>query len=167
MSQTWALSQTANKASGTCSVCRAVRQLHHKDGTVHKHGPRSNPCPGSNKPPLSAVSGGAALSQPVSQSQTLVSTTQSDVAGVAPISWSPSEAPIMKHIPKSARPSCASQMATLFQNVVYNPEKIDSWLKILNWPMAVLQPVKRGESGAMCLVLSRTVQVRSQRAKHL
>ena len=51
----WPLSQDANKAFGICSVCRATRQLHLKDGTVHKHGPRDRPCPGSNKPPLSTA----------------------------------------------------------------------------------------------------------------
>ena len=49
--QTWSLSQLANKASGECSVCHAVRQLHNKDGTVHQHGPRRNRCPGSGKLP--------------------------------------------------------------------------------------------------------------------
>ena len=36
--QTWALSQDANKPSGQCSVCREVRQLHPKNGTVHSTG---------------------------------------------------------------------------------------------------------------------------------
>jgi len=30
-----------------------TRQLHNKDGTVHKHGPKNNRCPGSHKAPLS------------------------------------------------------------------------------------------------------------------
>ena len=55
MSQrTWALSQDANKSSGVCCVCRATRQLHHKDGKVHRHGPCDKPCPGSNKLPICA-----------------------------------------------------------------------------------------------------------------
>jgi len=32
MSQTWPLSQEANKSSGTCSVCLATRQFHIRDG---------------------------------------------------------------------------------------------------------------------------------------
>ena len=51
-SQSWHLSQEANKASGVCSVCLNVRQLHLKDGLVHRHGPRHQPCAGSHKPPL-------------------------------------------------------------------------------------------------------------------
>src|SRR5688572_10778191 len=49
-----------NKASGVCSRCLAVRQLHLKDGTVHLHGPRNSPCPGSRQPPLSSTSVSAA-----------------------------------------------------------------------------------------------------------
>jgi len=52
-SQSWSLSQEANKKSGTFkSVCFATRQLHNKDGTMHRHGPRDNPCSGSNQLPL-------------------------------------------------------------------------------------------------------------------
>ena len=50
--QTWPLSQDANKRSGVCSFCHEVRQLHLKDGSIHLHGPRQKPCPGSNKPPM-------------------------------------------------------------------------------------------------------------------
>src|SRR5260221_11485401 len=50
--QTWALSQTANKNKGTCSVCGAIRQIHMTNGTLHLHGPRKKPCTGSNKPPI-------------------------------------------------------------------------------------------------------------------
>ena len=55
MSQSWPLSQRANKKKGICSVCRAVCQLKNKDGTVHRHGKRDDKCPGSDKAPLSIV----------------------------------------------------------------------------------------------------------------
>jgi hypothetical protein len=45
MSQKWALLLTANKASGVFPVCKATRQLHLKDGTLHLHGHRVNRCP--------------------------------------------------------------------------------------------------------------------------
>jgi len=51
----WAIISRCQQISGVYSVCRqcgATRQLHHKDGNVHKYGPRDKPCPGSNKPPL-------------------------------------------------------------------------------------------------------------------
>ena len=60
--QNWPISQDAGKAKGVCSVCLEVRQLLLKDGTVHQHGPRSNRCPGSCKPPLNVLSSSLPLS---------------------------------------------------------------------------------------------------------
>lgn len=54
-SQKWWLSQKANKSSGECSVCHAVRQLHLDDGTVYRHVLHDNPCPGSDKPPAAVL----------------------------------------------------------------------------------------------------------------
>jgi hypothetical protein len=48
---THGVNKASGKSNGTCSVCFVKRQLHLKDGTVHLHGPRLDPCPGSNKPP--------------------------------------------------------------------------------------------------------------------
>ena len=48
----WLISQTANKADGSCSVCLAVHQLHPRDGTTQLHGSRDKRCPGSHKPSL-------------------------------------------------------------------------------------------------------------------
>ena len=66
-SRSWSLTQEANNLSGVCSACRATRQLHINDGTVHNHGPRANPYPDSHKPPLSvskpSVRGGLADSK--------------------------------------------------------------------------------------------------------
>ena len=56
LNQRWTLSQECNKSNGICSVCFATRQLHIKDNKIHVHGPRNNPCAGSNKPPLSIPS---------------------------------------------------------------------------------------------------------------
>jgi len=50
-SQTWTLSQDANK-NAERAVCFATRQLHVKDGTVHNLGPRSKLCSGSHQPSL-------------------------------------------------------------------------------------------------------------------
>ena len=70
--QTWSLSHDANKANGTCSVCHAVRQLHLKDGTIHRPGPRHNPCHGSDKATiLSTLSLSTASYQPAAFSTTI------------------------------------------------------------------------------------------------
>ena len=51
----WPLSQEVHKASGVCTVCIAVRQLHLRGNTVHWQGPRNNPCPGSDKASLDSI----------------------------------------------------------------------------------------------------------------
>ena len=45
-------SQSQQKAKGICGVCFSEWKLHHKNGLVHRHGPRNNPCPGSHRLPL-------------------------------------------------------------------------------------------------------------------
>ena len=37
--------------TGSCSHCRAIFKIGASNGTIHKHGPRTNPCPGSGQPP--------------------------------------------------------------------------------------------------------------------
>ena len=51
-----------------CARCQAVRQIHIKYGTIHRHGPRNNPCPGSDLPSLAAAAA-PATAQPVPCSQ--------------------------------------------------------------------------------------------------
>src|SRR6266516_5703815 len=118
-SQSWPLSQTANKNSGICSICQATRQLHLKDGTIHRHGPRDNPCLGSDRPPL----GPSMLVTPATglgNSAPMVSGVSSNPSGEGlsqtqqptdQSCWVPDEVGVIKHIPKSARCSCANHLA--------------------------------------------------------
>ena len=120
--RSWPLSQTANKSSGNCSVCLAVCQLLKKDGTVHRHGPRSQPCPGSAKPPL-----GGAANTPTAE-DTTATNSRNDRTTEDPSSPASSAAAttinvdsgnsyqlqsfifnsrVIKRIPKSARTACA------------------------------------------------------------
>ena len=153
MSQrSWSLSQEANKSSGVCCVCRATRQLHHKDGLVHRHGPRDNPCPGSHKPPLSLVhniNSALQAQSPASGSQHNFIGPNTSVASVSAASqhtvvWSPADVPIIKHIPKSARPACAAHLAKLLRQVTARPSIVDNWLAVLNWSQSILVTPKRG-----------------------
>ena len=150
MSQSWPLSAEANKKKGVCSVCFATRQLHLKDGTVHKHGPRDNPCLGSHKLPLSntdipgtpAVDVGAAS---ISQPHSLAVGAQPPTGNEPPSAyWNPHPIPIIKHIPKSARPACATHLAHLFRQVAAHPDVEQHWLAIINWARQVLCSPKRG-----------------------
>ena len=93
----------------------ATRQLHNKDGTVHKHGRRNNPCSGPHKAPLSVgtpgcpasgstfhTSSSATNSQPTGTA--FVATEVSQVSSQSPNShptatWLPNHPLIIKHIP--------------------------------------------------------------------
>ena len=166
-SQTWTLSEAAGKRSGTCKVCLAVRQLHNKDGTVHKHGPRDNPCPGSHQPPLSgsehsqitqaAACNSAALSPSLllyrsttestnqansfNEPHTAIQSSQSP--GKFPF-WALSGCPMIKHIPKAARFVCATHLAGLLRKVADNPANLKAWKNVLTWSCRVLGSLKRG-----------------------
>lgn len=167
-SQTWSLSEAAGKRSGTCKVCLAVRQLHNKDGTVHKHGPRDNPCPGSHQLPLSgsehsqitqaAACSSAALSSSLLSCRTTTESSTNQVnsfnephtaiqssqsPGEFPF-WALSLCPIIKHIPKAARFVCATHLAGLLRKVADNPYNLKEWKNVLTWSRRILGSLKRG-----------------------
>jgi hypothetical protein len=126
--QTWSLSQDAHKSSGVCSSCHAVRQLHIKDGTIHRHGPRSKPCDGSDKPPLFIQS--APLTQVSTNTSTMPSVSSNQASTVIASSMSttstslpvfthplPPRNGLIKHIPKSARPACATHLSSSLNSI--------------------------------------------------
>ena len=147
--QPWPLSQKANKASGTCSVCRATRQLHLKDGTIHRHGPKNNPCPGSHQLPISSIMRSDNI-DPATETVSTSSDTQpsSCTANGVPqsdtsTSWAPITHQLIKHIPKSARSACSSHLAKLLRSVVAHPDVLDNWISLFNWSGSILLPPKR------------------------
>jgi len=143
MSQNWPLSQEANKASGVCSVCLATRQLHLRDGTVHRHGPRESPCPGSNKPPLCVNQQSDSVPDPP-PSVTPPATSDGLPSSQMPPIWSPGNVTSIKHIPKSARAACASHLASVLRSIVSDPASVSNWTGLFQWDGTILQPPKRG-----------------------
>lgn len=158
MSQTqnWPLSQQANKKKGTCSVCHAIRQLKDRDGTVHRHGPRLNPCPGSDLAPSSVVNSSGSATDSLSQTTqqqlvTPLSNNSDDAPNCSASSsmnflpdWSVATQPCIKHIPKSVRPACSSHLAGLLRNVVSNRNNLEAWRSLFSWCSRVLPVAKRG-----------------------
>ena len=151
--QTWSLSQDANKACGECSVCHAIRQLHHKDGNVHLHGPRKNRCAGSNKPPVAIQPIGvvnqsnfsAPSASQFSQQQEVSTASSSFGLPSSPSSLSLSSAGlnadvfdfhyrtghIIKHIPRSARSHCTSELTRAIKGVLAHHDNRDAWSTLL------------------------------------
>ena len=155
--QLWPLSQKANKQSGVCSVCFATRQIHLKDGTIHQHGPRLNPCLGSHKPPLRnslAVTGStntqnqnvtsaAALTDSVSATNSAASSPPSHLMshptpGVVSI----------KHNLRSARPHIARELTTVFNHITSNPDDPVNWSSLLSFgPNMLHAPPRHVQAG--------------------
>ena len=150
--QTWPLSQDAHKSCGVCSSCHAVRQLHMKDGTIHRHGPRSKPCDGSDKPPLSAESTSVQSSSftssgaghpPSSFSSSSVASSLSTMAERSVFSHPQMVIGLIKRITKSARPACASHLSNLLHGVTDNLVTLEPWSDLLHFGANVLQKPDR------------------------
>lgn len=164
-SQTWALSQEANKRSGMCSVCFATRQIHVKDGTIHRHGPRNNPCPGSDQLPASDTLQSQQSQQSIMATQPPQSSTTTDspslmrqtvisvdlhtaieplMQHVDSIQHPIQDKPILKRIPKGARPAVSNLLIKLIQNVLSSSSTEASWSKLLYFSTACLAKPNRG-----------------------
>jgi hypothetical protein len=156
-SQSWALSQEANKKSGTCSVCFATRQLHNKDGIIHRHGPRDNPCSGSHLLPLSQstitasqlVQATSTSIRPavftLSNSATVISSGQQSSGDTVqhPVHC----ALVLKRIPKNARVHVGNLLQKLINDVLQHPSSLVSWSRLLGFPSACLtKPCRGGKS---------------------
>ena len=158
-SQNWTLSEAAGKRSGACSVCLAVHQLHHKDGTVHKHGPRDNPCSGSHQLPLdgtvssqftraaaddnSTVSLSTQLIRPVSVEQSTAADQLTTINSSSFPVWALTSYPLIKHIPRTARFACATHLAGLLRKVADDAMNLNAWKQVFTWSRRVLGSLKR------------------------
>lgn len=157
----WPLSQQCNKASGSCSVYHATCQLHHVGGTVHLHGSRHNRCPGSNKLPAAAVSS----SQPFTGSlpedflRIIDTSTTAPIAKCAATIYHPNiNAPIIKHIPKSARSACANLFNDIITKAAGDVKNLSNWHHLLNFAASLLlKPPRTGQSDNLTSIIKKRV----------
>src|ERR1043165_56243 len=103
------------KGKGTCRVCWAEFKTHSSDGTIHRHGPRPSPCPGSSQPPAEILAPSLILSPSSTTDSENHSSIQtqpdSDGQHVPPLSTlfhRVVRGALVKRIPRSARASCAA-----------------------------------------------------------
>ena len=150
----------------------SVRQLHLKDGTIHLQGYRKNPCLGSHKLPSAFISAQQNSSDLIQS--TLIPelsagyelTLQSSAVvdnNKFPPKQPPSYSslfpasnsvlfehpqfglPIIKHIPKSVRPSCNAYLSTLLFKLCATPDNISLWRTFLNFAPSFLFKPRRAE----------------------
>src|SRR6218665_1148267 len=134
---------------------------HRRDGYVHAHGFRNDPCKGSRLPPLSSVMTQQRVSRVISSSQRYEdsaegrqSSTPADlhldtgqgttgsaeievddggVDGEANMIGHPRQrrGMVMKHIPKGARFACSKALTDILQSIIGKPSEIEHWNRLL------------------------------------
>ena len=126
---------------GTCSICRKSCALL-KSGLIHQHGPRTKPCLGSGKRPLAGSRRPApkpsAEVQHVpstlapdndspndSSSQDLFVSFHTPPPQASSIGHPVRRAPILRRIPKGARPEASRVLGGLLREIVKDVEDID------------------------------------------
>ena len=116
---------------------------------VIRHGSRHKPCEGSDKPPLNIVGPAthrssalgsvdptaAATAFPSSNEldSVVVSSDVENAQDALVSDFVPVCVPLIKHIPKSARPACATHLKKLLDNVVSDCKVVSAWLAVLYW----------------------------------
>jgi len=153
MSQASMDSQKAPKEMGTCSVCWSTFRIQRATGSIHKHGPRRNPCPGSDKPPstvqtsqLLAPSQNSATATSIANatasttsSQTSQTATEVDGALSHP-KWKT----LISRIPRAARPACRELLTQILRRIVDAPKDKSAWMELLHFGPIILAKPKRG-----------------------
>lgn len=167
------VAQGVIKASGVCSRCLSVRQLHLRDGTVHQHGPRNSPCPGSKQPPLTQPRqddrpGGGAAAGPL-----LTGGAQEGSGTIVPLdppnprtqrggdglNRHPRHGGIMKHVPKGARFACSQALEGILNSINSNPRNVENWHRLLRFASTVLaQPPRAGRRRNMASVIKKRIE---------
>ena len=129
--QHWPLSQDLNKRSGQCSVCFAYRKILLSDGLIHLHGPRNNPCSGSNKPPLhSAIVPSSTLGL-ADDFLRINNTAELPAIGLNAVGddtfqYLVVSTPLIKHIPRSARGLYGKLLVEILHKINSNTSKVKS-----------------------------------------
>ena len=182
-SQSWPLSQDVNKLSGECSICHATCQLHLKDGTVHKHGSRQNPCAGSGKLPLKVnppdrpstaaqnyigTTGNTNLTpivDPIPSSAPLLDSSSVTLPSSGLLSHPKLPGPIIKHILKLARPACCDRLEHILQGIASEPQDISMWRELFSFGQSVLaKPAQGGRRHNLTGIIKKRASAGSDQA---
>jgi len=158
--------QTGGGEVGTCTSCRKSCALL-RSGNTHQHGPRHKPCSGSGKAPAA----GSRRPAPLRSVQRDASPSSSlDISSQVPLTLSASDdsapidhprraAPILKRIPRGARPEAANVLQRLLGSVVGHASDIANWTRLLGFASACLvQPGRGGKSRNFTTLVNRQIR---------
>ena len=156
--QHWPISHDLNKHSGQCSVCFAYRKIHLSDGLIHLHGPRNNPCSGSNKPPLHSVIVPSSTLGLADDFLRISKTDEFPAIGDDTFQHPVVSMPLIKHIPKSAHSSCGKLLIEILQKINSNTSNIKSWSVLLNFGILILaKPLRTDSKQNLASIIKRRV----------
>ena len=171
--------------SGTCPICRKTCAVVGSTGLLHAHGPRGQQCPGSRKPrapgsrPHSSGSSFSAQPGAGSQSQRptsppnsldessadLFSSFQASPVSAAappahvPIGHPSIDVPILKRIPKGARPEASRVLLGLLRDIERDSEDSASWTRLFDFaPTCLRQPGHGGKSRNLTTSIKKQIQ---------
>src|SRR6218665_475055 len=143
--------QKPYKGQGVCMVCWSSFKTYASDGTIHQHGPRTAPCPGSDQPPagshiqptaiLSGVQTGVGI---VGQSPNAITTThfleiedtsEIDIGasqnttgtGIVTIQHPNITKRLLKYIPKGARSESGRLLTNIVNAILSDPDRTENW----------------------------------------
>ena len=125
-------------------------KLQRNDGTLHKHGPRDKPCPGSNQKPVDPFSQPISIRNPpnhptiataanLSAVSAFVSRPQtapdppSKIPQVSPGIDHPNRIRLITRVPKAVRAECATTLANLLTNISKDPNNLTAWNSLLSF----------------------------------
>ena len=123
-------SQKEGKDSGICGICLGLYKLLRRDGKISKHGPRSNPCPGSYTvptrstgfAPMPATAGTkTSLLLPISVNYGKPPASQASTEASDHSPSHPAWTAKISRIPRSARASCRSLLTDITSRIVADP----------------------------------------------
>jgi len=166
-------SQKPPKDVDTCGTCWSTFRVQRATGHIHKHGSRSNPCPGSGKPPSTVQS-----SQPLfSTQQSVVGAAADDTSSsntTTPLSAQmltdgndalchPQWKTLVSRIPRAARPGCRELLTRLLRRITSAPMDKSAWRELLQFGGNILAKPKRGGVNRnLSNIINRRVAARDQ-----
>ena len=87
----------------------------------------------------------------------IASSLSTTAAAASPVFCHPHDVgPLIKHIPKSARPACATHLASLITKIIASPNDLETWSSLLHFGANILQkPVRTGSRHNLASIIMR------------
>ena len=165
-SQSTRSSQDGPTSTGECPTCRRNGiTIVGTTGLLWRHGPRNNPCAGTNELPIQGSIRSASSGQVRGGSSVSSDEPSGDLFDASLISPSLSfrhlepQTPILRRIPKGARRPASDLLTRLLRDVLVNTSMEASWARLLGFaPSCFATPERGRKSRNLTAVIIRQIQ---------